>query len=708
MVDIIRGASEKPVSTDTLINFVENAAIQEGILFTGYPIIGVSTSKSSLDALLLTSEHGIIVFDIIEEVEVSDRVVIRDELYNIMLQRLIGYKELTAKRGQLKANLTVLTIAPAWTKSDLQDEETIIDQSDFDKFIDSAKQENLTVEDYRKLLQSVQAITKLRQKPPRKTSNQNSKGAILNEIEKSISNLDRQQSKAVIETVDGIQRIRGLAGSGKTIVLALKVAYLHSKFPDWTIGVTFNTRSLKNQFIDLINKFTIEHKNEEPDWTKIKILQAWGSSKDTGIYYEFCKLNNVEYFDFDTAKEKHGYSSNLIDIISSIAISKITTSREVYDAILVDEAQDFSETFLKLCYVLIKPADVNNPKNKRLIYAYDELQKLNDANPLRNPKDIFEGITFESFTPNKPQQDIILEKCYRNSAPVLVTAHALGFGIYREENELVTMFRDKELWKDVGYKVESGQLEFGKQVILTRDNETSPDFLISKIPQNEIIQFESFDTFEKQLQKVADEIEKNLNEDELNYRDIVVIHPHAIKAKNDLAPLRNLLFNKHIESHLAGVNTSADDFFLDQSIAFTSIFRAKGNEAAMVYIINADYCFDRPELIKKRNILFTAITRSKGWVRVYGIGERMNGLIDEFKKVKQQDFKLNFVYPTVDEMDKLNVLHRDLSEADKKLIGETERELKSLLTKLSSKQIHIEDLSKTELDKLKRLLNDIK
>ena len=30
------------------------------------------------------------------------------------------------------------------------------------------------------------------------------------------------QSKAVIETVDGVQRIRGLAGSGKTIVLALK------------------------------------------------------------------------------------------------------------------------------------------------------------------------------------------------------------------------------------------------------------------------------------------------------------------------------------------------------------------------------------------------------------------------------------------------------------------------------------------------------
>ena len=36
------------------------------------------------------------------------------------------------------------------------------------------------------------------------------------------------QGRAVIETVEGVQRIRGLAGSGKTIVLALKAAYLHA------------------------------------------------------------------------------------------------------------------------------------------------------------------------------------------------------------------------------------------------------------------------------------------------------------------------------------------------------------------------------------------------------------------------------------------------------------------------------------------------
>ena len=59
-------------------------------------------------------------------------------------------------------------------------------------------------------------------RPPRHISSPQSRGAKLGHFEDSIATLDMLQSKAVIETVDGVQRIRGLAGSGKTIVLALK------------------------------------------------------------------------------------------------------------------------------------------------------------------------------------------------------------------------------------------------------------------------------------------------------------------------------------------------------------------------------------------------------------------------------------------------------------------------------------------------------
>src|SRR3546814_13440107 len=68
-----------------------------------------------------------------------------------------------------------------------------------------------------------------------------------------------------------------LAGSGKTIVLALKAAYLHTQYPNWRIAVTFHTRARKGQFRRLINHLCIEQSGEEPDWTKIRGINAWGA-----------------------------------------------------------------------------------------------------------------------------------------------------------------------------------------------------------------------------------------------------------------------------------------------------------------------------------------------------------------------------------------------------------------------------------------------
>ncbi|WP_198143766.1 MULTISPECIES: hypothetical protein [Burkholderia cepacia complex] len=151
-------------------------------------------------------------------------------------------------------------------------------------------------------------------------------------LEDSIANLDSRQSEAVIETVDGVQRIRGLAGSGKTIVLALKVAYLHAQHPDWKIAVTFNTRSLKEQFRKLINNFTIEQTSEEPDWNQIDIIHAWGSpagTSDEGIYYRFCSENGATYYDFGSAKDSFGSKDPFGGALSECACTDLAPIRNL-------------------------------------------------------------------------------------------------------------------------------------------------------------------------------------------------------------------------------------------------------------------------------------------------------------------------------------------------------------------------------------------
>ncbi len=101
-------------------------------------------------------------------------------------------------------------------------------------------------------------------------------GAKLKRLEDSIATLDHRQHKAVLETVEGVQRIRGLAGSGKTIVLALKAAYLHTQYPDWRIAVTFNTRSSKPSSSGSSPIFVLSRVVKNRDWTKIRVINAWG------------------------------------------------------------------------------------------------------------------------------------------------------------------------------------------------------------------------------------------------------------------------------------------------------------------------------------------------------------------------------------------------------------------------------------------------
>jgi len=112
---------------------------------------------------------------------------------------------------------------------------------------------------YEATLSAIQSISTIRKSRTKRIVERiDSRGGKLKKLEDSIATLDNIQGKAVIETVVGVQRIRGLAGSGKTIVLALKAAYLHAQHPEWRIAVTFNTRSLKGQFHRLINTFSIE------------------------------------------------------------------------------------------------------------------------------------------------------------------------------------------------------------------------------------------------------------------------------------------------------------------------------------------------------------------------------------------------------------------------------------------------------------------
>ena len=715
-LEIVKGTSQKPVASDELVKQFYKPSVLSGQLFIGYPIIGTTEGRYLVDALLVSEEKGVVIFDLIEGADASNYKSRQDDVANKIEARFKLHKELM-KRRRLLIPIRTISFAPGINQfpEDLENDYPLVIQGQklIEKII-GFKWDDSSNSVYRATLSVIESISAIRKTKPRNVQIPNSRGAKLENLEKSIATLDNMQSKAVIESIDGVQRIRGLAGSGKTIVLALKAAYFHAQKPEWRIAVTFNTRSLKGQFKRLIHNFSLENTNEEPNWENLRIVNAWGAPGSTdrdGIYYEFCRANGIQYLDFQSARVKYP-NGNAFAGACQQALSQVRENREIYDAILVDEAQDFAPEFLQLCYKLLKSP-------KRLVYAYDELQNLSEES-LPSPEDIFgettDGDPIVKFDIDDQidaqMQDIILERCYRNSRPVLVTAHALGFGIYRKSRSeqrlgLVQMFDHPNLWIESGYHIKEGDLKDGMEVRLGRNDNTSPKFLEEHSKIDDLVKFIPFNNETTQAEWVVNDIKNNLENEELRHDDIIVINTDPLTTRDKVGLIRSRLFEMGINSHIAGVDTSPDIFYRrdNRSITFTGIYRAKGNEAGMIYVINAQDCYYSSwNLATIRNRLFTAITRSKAWIRVTGIGENMELLREEYTKLREEDFTLKFRYPTNDERENLRIVHRDMTVNEVNRVQSRRKTFEELVADLRSGNIHIEDLDNDALSEFREFL----
>jgi superfamily I DNA and RNA helicase len=111
-------------------------------------------------------------------------------------------------------------------------------------------------------------------------------------------------------------------------------------------------------------------------------------------------------------------------------------------------------------------------------------------------------------------------------------------------------------------------------------------------------------------------------------------------------------------------------------------------------VINAQDCYNgySPATVARiRNQLFTAITRSKAWVRVLGVGPMMDSLIEEYKEIARRKFRLEFTYPDEKARNHLRIISRDISRRSPRRARDI-AELKELLEAIAAGEVEIEDL----------------
>jgi superfamily I DNA and RNA helicase len=246
-----------------------------------------------VDALLVSRGQGIVAFDLASE---------QDQIYASIHNKLNSYRELREGR-KLAVDVNVVTCHSNIHDVIQEDGLVIAPPSRLEELFDEYK--GVPDDLFRVANAAMQRVSTLRLPKKREdVAKENSRGAILKRIEKEIANLDSWQNRGAIEYTNGPQRIRGLAGSGKTVVLALKAAYLHARHPEWTIVLTFNTRSLCQQFRDLIRRFMFDQVEDEPDWSKLLVMQ-WGSSRESVVYSTICQACGIAPLDWRIAEGKY-------------------------------------------------------------------------------------------------------------------------------------------------------------------------------------------------------------------------------------------------------------------------------------------------------------------------------------------------------------------------------------------------------------------
>ncbi|WP_109314215.1 DEAD/DEAH box helicase [Pseudovibrio ascidiaceicola] len=692
MVDVVYGQVALSDAAKRLVQVVSDQNL-DGTLYIGYPILTSANGAVEIDAMLISQQTGLLAFDLsnlaASNAEEDEHVVdLQDRLFAAITSKLSEEPQLVRRR-QLQVPIQIVTISE---ESSSSFEETHIKTTD-DIAHYIAGLTGIDQSKFEILNSVIERATILRPKKNRSSVQRvDSKGQKLKVIESKIANLDASQKKAAIEFPDGPQRIRGLAGSGKTIVLAMKASFLHLKNPEWRIAFTFYTRSLYQQLKGLVRRFSFEFIKDEPDWDKLKVLHAWGSSYTWGLYAEMARAASATIHDFRYASKKYGFEGAFEGVCRELLehIHKHNIEvHPIYDVVLIDEAQDIPQPFFELVYKFTTPPH-------RIVYAYDELQTLNEIEML-SPEDLFgkdrqgqPNVKIEN-KPNSPRQDIILPVCYRNNQWSLTTAHGLGFGTAREKG-LVQMFENTNIWQDIGYEVSGGSLQLGHPVSLKRSSSATPSFFSDLLSSESSVRFQRYSTPDEEYAAVANAIRKNLNEDELEHDDILVIVCDTRSIRSSGAAIMRHLSALSVNSHIVGVTESADEVFSSTSVAITHVYRAKGNEAPMVYVVGADFCYSGVNLGTLRNILFTSITRSRAWVQVTGQSDRMDALVNEYQQIKQDEFQLSFTYPSARQLRQLRTLHRDLTAEEVNTYKNDLAGLARVATMLQEGRISIDDL----------------
>jgi superfamily I DNA and RNA helicase len=483
---------------------------------------------------------------------------------------------------------------------------------------------------------------------------------VFEKIQCRLYELDIQQEQLGKQIPPGPQQIRGIAGSGKTVVLAQRAAHMHLKHPEWDIAFIFFTRSLYEQIRREVNRWLQRFSNNritlEDAEDKIKILHAWGAENKEGFYSllrDKVRLSkNIDFLNQGSPTERLARLYRRILEYNSPLVP-------CFDAILIDEGQDLvvkedlkfegRQPIYWLAWQTLRPISLNEPHLRRLYWAYDEFQSL-DAFVVPKYKELFgedlANLLVGRGTKYKGNIDkyIVMRCSYRTPKEILLAAFAMGVGLLRPNGRL-SRFTKEDL-TDIGFTLE-GDLRVKNSIIRISRNAENSKNPVTELWKKPLIEFETFENRQEEMKALTQKINEAKTSGFQLDKNLLVI---ALGNSQQVSTLQSWIvdalqkaqINFFIPGEKDDTQLSKDLFWMKDAVTVTNVYRAKGNEAYWVFITGLDNIKEDNSTL--RNQLFVAMTRTKGWLSISGLKNQWTKtLYDEMRQAIENKGYIEFL-----------------------------------------------------------------
>lgn len=384
-----------------------------------------------------------------------------------------------------------------------------------------------------------------------------------------IKTMDLHQENLAKQIGDKNRLIRGVAGSGKTIILASRAKILAKEHPDWKILVLCYNISLANALEQMII-----HKLNEPE-----DLFDFDFTTESGLIQKSTKNILVRNFHSWLKYELNIREQDIPYIIEKL--EKKEAILPTYDAVLIDEGQDFEADWLKLVSLLI------NEETQSLLIVEDRAQKIYKR---KRSYLMDTGLNFQG-------RSKILSINYRNTAQIVRFAW--------------DFYKSKSMFKN---KVVSRELE-GEIIAPQSTKRKGPPPMLIKAP-----------SFKEEMLLVASKIKELHDTKKVLFHEVLILY--RVKRTHELPVIDIIkwaLEKEKLPFYWITENDETKRSFdkEDGKIKISTIDSSKGLDFQAVFIVNVDSMPFPLEEDKEREVslLYIGMTRAKEYLCLSYSGE---------------------------------------------------------------------------------------